>query len=518
MKTSVKLLTGVVFLALPVFGVALHSETSPTRPQHEISVADGNVSKFLEAVEEANDPKYSEYLVKIAVAGNFNFTADHDVPPVMHQVLIEGPARFMGPGVLDSTLSGDEAGPSRLFQIESEAQLDLQDIELTGFSLNHDGPALITNYGSLKLHRVQIQSSYSRGWCIRVCTPQMPVIFNDVAARLFLDQVSFVDSGSTNINTSESLGILKNLGYAHISNSQFYIPGSGNEWANESIVSNWGNLEVVSSTFWLNGDAVIPRAQAIYTSADPVAVTNVYGSIISGFSGDVCRHSTSGGYNLIEMPDCNWASETDLIGVDPQLIWRPVNAQWPEPLLLQFAAVPAPASAAVDSAPPDPGNLVDLLGNRRDTRLNGEFAERKRVSDRGAVELWKTVLSQGGINGLFYNPEADGHYVQILQTDFLTLVIWNTFDLDGNHIWVYGTGQLVDGRSVVADTYINRDVLVNPENPDKNSGAEYWGTIEVEMFSCEQGRIRYESLDPNFGSGEFQITRLAFIKQLGCND
>lgn len=127
------------------------------------------------------------------------------------------------------------------------------------------------------------------------------------------------------------------------------------------------------------------------------------------------------------------------------------------------------------------------------------------------------VLSDGGITGFYYNPADDGHYVYILQTDYTTLVVWNTFGPSGSPRWVYGVGELQRGGTIVAETYINRS--------DGFSGGDLrglqvvpWGTLEVEMESCFLGTVRYDSHLPEFGSGEFPIRRLAFSKQIGCEE
>ena len=125
-------------------------------------------------------------------------------------------------------------------------------------------------------------------------------------------------------------------------------------------------------------------------------------------------------------------------------------------------------------------------------------------------------LSDGGINGLYYNPEADGHYLYVLETDFTTLVVWTTFDRDGNQAWVFGTGELKNGRSVVTDAYINRNEGVSETGEITGSEAEHWGRIEVNMTSCLEGSVAFNSDLPGFGSGEFYIERLAYVKQLDC--
>lgn len=125
-------------------------------------------------------------------------------------------------------------------------------------------------------------------------------------------------------------------------------------------------------------------------------------------------------------------------------------------------------------------------------------------------------LADGGINGLYYNPEADGHYLYILETDFTTLVVWTTFDADGKQAWVYGTGELENGKSVIADTYINRNGGYSINGEIVESEVEHWGWLEVDMTSCLAGSVAFHSDLPEFGSGQFPIERLAFVKQMGC--
>lgn len=127
-------------------------------------------------------------------------------------------------------------------------------------------------------------------------------------------------------------------------------------------------------------------------------------------------------------------------------------------------------------------------------------------------------LSQGGINGLYNRPDSPHQYVYVLETDYTTLVVWNTFDADGNQLWVYGVGdQLNDGQSVVAETYINRGRGFLPGG-ELEVEAEPWGLIRVDLTSCLEGAVTYRSDLPEFDSGRFSIVRLAYSKQIGCAD
>jgi len=130
--------------------------------------------------------------------------------------------------------------------------------------------------------------------------------------------------------------------------------------------------------------------------------------------------------------------------------------------------------------------------------------------------LPSTTLSEGGITGLYFNPAADGSYISVLETDYNTLVIWNTFDADGNQLWVYGVGDGQDGGStVVAETYINRGTGFLP-NGEVDAEAERWGLLRLDLASCTEGTFTYHSDLPEFDSGQFPIVRLAYSKQIGC--
>lgn len=165
------------------------------------------------------------------------------------------------------------------------------------------------------------------------------------------------------------------------------------------------------------------------------------------------------------------------------------------------------------------GNYSAALFIFWNTRPNGLRATKVFQVTRSHLE----ALSDGGITGLYFNPEDDGHYISILQTKYNTLVIWNTFDIDGNQAWIYGVGQLEDGRIVAAESYINRSLGLSHGNL---SGLQVqpWGTLEVRMDSCLEGTVHYETRLPEFGAdqypvrGEFPIERLAYSKQLGCSE
>src|SRR5690606_33022273 len=129
-----------------------------------------------------------------------------------------------------------------------------------------------------------------------------------------------------------------------------------------------------------------------------------------------------------------------------------------------FNLIPGAASSLIDSAdanwcPEDGLPIVD--GNGDGTA----------VCDRGAWEYLPSGLSDGGANGLYFDPSQNGHYVYVLDNDYNTRVMWTTFDRSGNQAWVFAIGDLAGGRSMIADAYINENgelTSTGPINVDRD--------------------------------------------------
>ena len=233
------------------------------------------------------------------------------------------------------------------------------------------------------------------------------------------------------------------------------------------------------------------------------AQTESVNSVFEGFTGTWCGQVESLGHNSTSAPDCTWASRGDTVGTSTGLIWRPVAGS--------FNLIPRAVSSIIDSADrswcPDDGREI-FDGNGDGTA----------ACDRGAVEFMPASLAEGGVNGLYYNPDADGHYVYVLDNDHNTMVLWTTFDRDGNQAWIFGIGDLTAGRSISTQAYINLDGRITLDGNIEAAQAEEWGRLDVDMTNCWEGVVSFTSDRPEFGSGQFEIRRLAFVKQIGCID
>lgn len=469
---------------------------------HTVQVPNGNVSALITALEQAAARPATEPTV-IIINGTYVLQSGQNLPAIESDVTIRG-------GVSGSILSAGVGGIGTLFLVERNATLRLAKLEISGFEL--DG-ALIDNSGLLDLERVQFSHNQGVYFCLRFgCRGGGPIVWNREDGSLRLERVSIVDSGTPSGSTFPFFGsVLRNDGEAEIANLQLYLSTP----AYRNLISNPGSLRLSNTSIFMRDGG--PGGQSLFTDAPGQA--EIENSIIAGFDAEWCDDVDSLGYNLVDHPDCAFNSEGDLVGQTPDLIWAPVEADWNPGgrEILTHALVPLAESVAVDSGSLEScgaGGLVS--GQRIPSDGDGDGVQ---GCDRGAIERVPSTVDKGGINGLYFNPDADGHYLYISETTYPTMVMWTTFDSEGKQAWIFGIGNRVSptGR-LVADAYINLNGKVRLDGTLKPAESIPWGTMEVRMTSCDRGRLTYQSDLPGFGSGVFEFQRLAFVDQIGCVD
>ncbi|HET7063646.1 MAG TPA: choice-of-anchor Q domain-containing protein [Rudaea sp.] len=178
-------------------------------------------------------------------------------------------------------------------------------------------------------------------------------------------------------------------------------------------------------------------------------------------------------------------------------------------------------------------NTVLLAGNspavRNGVAANCEASDARGVvrnaqarggCDSGAYEFGggRGLLSQGGMSGFFYDAAADGHYVTVQRLDWgSALVVWNTFDKNGQAAWIYSIGS-VDGNHVHAQGAQNLGGVLQPGGAPTGSHGVVWGDIDITFSNCFGGTFSYNSPLASFGSGQFPLNRLAFLGDLDCSN
>ncbi len=124
------------------------------------------------------------------------------------------------------------------------------------------------------------------------------------------------------------------------------------------------------------------------------------------------------------------------------------------------------------------------------------------------------VYGHAGQSGAWFDPGHDGEgwFLQWLAHNEAMLT-WYTYDSEGNQIWLLGTGTLADDGTLVFEQLRGtRGARFGAGFDPDDVEAFEWGRLEL-AIDCDRGSARYDSLLPEFGTGEYghvhHLSRLA---------
>ena len=122
-------------------------------------------------------------------------------------------------------------------------------------------------------------------------------------------------------------------------------------------------------------------------------------------------------------------------------------------------------------------------------------------------------------SGLWYNPEQDGHGLNILVLENNRIIIyWFTYDNDGNQLWLVGSGNFVNGLATLS-VLATKNALFPPNFIAADVEITEWGSFEIEFEGCNQAQFRWlPHIDSGFTAGNMIMTRLAFNAGLECEE
>ncbi len=96
------------------------------------------------------------------------------------------------------------------------------------------------------------------------------------------------------------------------------------------------------------------------------------------------------------------------------------------------------------------------------------------------------------------------------------LVIFFTYDLEGNQMWVLGTGE-AEGNKVTIDAVYPTGYTSWGRAFDADEVTlTPWGTFMLEWLDCDTVIFTYDSTVQGYGSAERNYTRLSALQGLDC--
>jgi hypothetical protein len=465
----------IAFLAL-VLSVATPAQAEPV-----IYTGLSDWADVVQAVNEAN----------AAGSGTVGFKARTEIAVEGPLPAITGILTFEGNG---ATLVPAEVSDEPMVQVEEKARVEIRDLFITGFMRNYPGEdaerhGLIDNQGQAVLDRVTLANNPHCEDCRR------------------------------------EFSLIVNRNFMLINNVTVF----GNKTKSRAVLENYGDLRITHSTFSDNG------AFSYYCSLGPCFLVGRGSSLFTaqGSStsvGNTVLHDDS---SMGHLPS-NCLLQGEIVDLGGNVFTDPFcdsivevksrNSTKLGSFGYHGGLVPTlglePGSAAIDTG-------VDENCSATDARFANRPASgslmRDRKCDAGAFEygggFGNSNLAASGMNGLWFSRHADGHYVHVMRVSPDRVhITWTAFDQSANQMWIYAVADSTGNKSLAATAYINLDGQLIPGSAPSGSHVEEWGEMELELENCMKGTFRYRADDPEIGSGEFQLDRLAFVEGSGCTD
>lgn len=387
----------------------------------------------------------------IELAPGSEYSLDGRVDPIEGRLVINGRGAIL-------QYSGNSIAT---IEISPDSTLTLRDIHAQEFSSTVRS-AFIRNEGELRLERVTINNT-EPGTCGHFGGCRGSVILN--LGSLILESTSLAMSAGP----IAADGVVMNEGEATL--------------RNVTIASNFN--------VGLNNEGT----------------ATVVNSIIAGNKNGDCMGNpiTSLGHNLDSDGSCGFDQPTDLPDTNPRL------GDFGDHGGLVPTVALRPESPAIDAGNPATCSLVDGRGFVRASGPNWDC-------DIGAFEAdGKSSDIKPALTATWFDVREDGHFfnVQVLDGDRNeVLVHWNTFDTDGNPLWLQGLAEIQGHR--VDMTLYEYGGMAYPEFDPSERTHEPWGTLTMAFPNCWRGVALYEPLDPVLSAAESRLIRLTHSAGLSC--
>ncbi len=119
-------------------------------------------------------------------------------------------------------------------------------------------------------------------------------------------------------------------------------------------------------------------------------------------------------------------------------------------------------------------------------------------------------------SGSYFDPShsGEGIIVQVL-TNGLVVVMWFTYDKNGNQMWMQGTGSIVGNTLTIDNLTTTTGTKWGSGFDSASTVAMPWGKLTIVFSGCGQATLSYMST-AGFGNGTLNMIRLTNLMGLTC--
>jgi len=126
------------------------------------------------------------------------------------------------------------------------------------------------------------------------------------------------------------------------------------------------------------------------------------------------------------------------------------------------------------------------------------------------------VQPYAGQSGSWFDRSQDGqgYTLQWMSRDE-AILIWFTFDPEGNQYWMLGQGHYQDGQIVFPALNAHRGPRFGEAFDSADLEFIEWGQLTLEI-DCDTGAATWESGEPGFDAGQLHLNRLSQLNRPAC--
>jgi hypothetical protein len=122
-------------------------------------------------------------------------------------------------------------------------------------------------------------------------------------------------------------------------------------------------------------------------------------------------------------------------------------------------------------------------------------------------------------SGSWFDPERSGEGWILGQIDeSLALAVWFTYGLDGEPLWLIGTGEIEGESIIIADLLEPVGGRFGPAFDPLEVDRRPWGSAEIRFDDCDSVHTQWTPANDGFEPGARDLVRLTALAGIDCGE